>query len=125
MLLRIETDNEGRNIDDLFANTTENPRLAISATRDLQLLNVPDVPLPDQHSRVMNTLRQSKLINAGLQPSLQEVLDLEGEHVIELHAGFIKHTDTDKTTNEGIAFEETLRILFFHSQELTIRRPFG
>ena len=125
MLLRIETDNEGRNIDDLFANTTENPRLAISATSDLQLLNVPDVPLPDQHSRVMNTLRQSKLINAGLQPSLQEVLDLEGEHVIELHAGLIKHTDTDKTTNEGIAFEETLRILFFHSQELTIRRPFG
>ena len=82
------------------------------------------MPLPDQHPRVMNTLCQSKLINAGLQPPLQEVLDLEGKYVIELHAGFIEHTDTDKTANEGIAFEETLWIFFFHGQELTVGRPF-
>ena len=83
------------------------------------------MPLSDEHPGVMNTLRQSKLIHAGLQPPLQEVLDLEGKHVIELHAGFVEHTDTDKTANEGISFEETLRIFFFHGQELTVRRPFG
>ena len=83
------------------------------------------MPLPDQHPRVMDTLRQSKLINASLQPPLQEVLDLEGKHVIELHAGFIEHTDTDKTANEGIAFEKTLWIFFFHGQELTVDSPFG
>jgi len=67
----------------------------------------------------MDALRQAQFVHASLQSSLQKVLHLEGQHVIELHAGLIKHTHTDETSNQGIAFEETLGVFFFHGQKLT------
>ena len=45
--------------------------------------------------------------------------DLEGEHVIEFHAGFVEHADSDESANEGIAFEEALGVFFVESEELT------
>lgn len=69
------------------------------------------MPLPNQDTRMMDTLGQPKLVDTGLQSPLQEILDLERQHVIELHARFIEHTHTDKTTDEGIAFKETLGVL--------------
>jgi len=65
---------------------------------------------------MMDTLRQPKLVNAGLQSSLQEILNLESQHVIELHARLIKHTNTNKTTNERIAFKETLGVFLVKSE---------
>jgi hypothetical protein len=58
-------------------------------------------------------------VDAGLEAALQEILNLEGEHVIELHAGLVEDTDTDETANEGIAFEETLGVLLVEGKELT------
>ena len=75
--------------------------------------------LLNQDTGVMDTLCKIELVNASLQSALQEILDLEGQHVIELHAGLIEHTDTNETTNEGISFEETLGILLIESEELT------
>lgn len=77
------------------------------------------MPLPNQDPSMMDTLCQSELVDTSLQPSLQEILHLEGQHVIELHAGFIEHTDTDETTDEGVAFEETLGVFLLHGQKLT------
>ena len=38
----------------------------------------------------------------SLETTLQEVLNLEAEHVIELHAALVQHTDTHQTTQECI-----------------------
>jgi len=70
----------------------------------------------------MDRLGETELVHASLEAALQEVLNLEGQHVIELHAGLVEHTDTDQTTNEGVAFEETLRVLLVEREQLTVGR---
>ncbi len=99
MLLRIKSDDKRRDVDNLLANS--------------------DVSLFDQDTGVVDRLGETKLVNAGLESTLQEIFDLEGKHVIELHAGFVQDTDSDESSNERIAFEETLGILLVEGQELT------
>lgn len=50
----------------------------------------------------MDGLGQSQLEHLRLQTALQEVLDLQTQHVIELHAGLVQDTDTDQTTQQGV-----------------------
>jgi hypothetical protein len=101
VLLGVETDNEGWDINDLLADA--------------------DVTLADEDAGVVDRLGKTELVHAGLEAALQEILDLEGEHVIKLHARLVEHADTDETANEGIAFEETLRVLLLHREQLTRR----
>ena len=83
------------------------------------MLSVPNVPLPDQDTGVVDGLGQATLEDLGLETTLQEVLDLEGQHVIETHARLVEHTDADETANEGVTLEETLGVLGVELQELT------
>ena len=80
---------------------------------------LPHVTLLDQDTGVVDRLGKTELVDASLETTLQEVLDLQGQHVIELHAGLVEHTDTNQTANEGIAFEETLGVLLVEGQKLT------
>ena len=91
MLLRIQSDDERWDVDNLLANS--------------------DVTLLDQDSGVVDRLSETKLVDTSLQSSLQEIFDLEGKHVIELHARLIEHTDSDKTSNQGVTFEKSLGVL--------------
>jgi hypothetical protein len=77
------------------------------------------VPLTNQDTSVVDALCETKLVNAGLEAPLQEIFDLKGEHIIEFHAGFIKHTNTDETANKGIAFKEALGVFLVESKKLT------
>ena len=81
---------------------------------------IPDVTLTDQDTSVVDGLGETKLVDASLKTTLQEILNLEGQDVIELHAGLIEHTDTNQTTNEGISFEETLWVLLVEGKKLTV-----
>ena len=99
MLLGIETNDERRNVDNLLANA--------------------DVSLADQDTGVVNRLSKAEFVDASLQTALQEILHLQSQHVIELHSGLVEDTDTHKTANEGIAFEETLGILLVEGEKLT------
>lgn len=99
VLLGVETDNERRNVDDLLADA--------------------DVALADQDTGVVDGLGETKLVDAGLETTLKEILKLEGKNVIEFHAGLVEDTDTDETANEGIAFEQTLGVLLVEGEELT------
>jgi hypothetical protein len=67
----------------------------------------------------MDTLRQTQLVDASLQSPFQEVFNPECQDIIELHARFVEDTDTDKTANEGIAFEKALWIFLIEGQEFT------
>lgn len=79
----------------------------------------PDVPLPDQDTSMVNALGQAALEHLGLQPSLQEILDLQGQHVIETHARLVEHTNSDETTDKGVTLEQTLGILVIELEEFT------
>ena len=78
--------------------------------------------LADEHTSVVDRLGEAELVDAGLETALQEVLNLKGQDVIELHAGLVEHTDTDETANEGVTLEEALGVLLIKSQERTARR---
>lgn len=101
VLLRIQTDNERRNVDNLLANS--------------------DVALLDQDTSVVNGLGETELVDTGLQSALQEIFDLKSKHVIELHAGLIEHTDSDETSDQSVTFEQTLGILLIEREQLTIQ----
>merc|ERR1719150_1113111 len=66
---------------------------------------------------VVDGLGQPELEHLGLQPPLQEVLDLEAQHVVELHAGLVQHTDTDQATQQGVTFEKTFGVLLLQSEQ--------
>lgn len=102
MLLRIETDNKGRHIDDLFANA--------------------NMPLSDENTSMVDCLGISELVDQGLQATFQKVLRLESEHVIELHARLVEHTDTNETANKRITLKKAFGILLVKGKKLTSRR---
>jgi hypothetical protein len=80
---------------------------------------IPDVALLDEDTGVVDRLGETELVDTGLQAALQEVLDLQGQDVIELHAGLIEHTNTDETANQGVTLEKTLWVLIVESEQLT------
>lgn len=100
MLLGVETDHERGDVDDLLSDA--------------------DVALADQDTGVVNGLGETELVDASLEAALEEILDLEGQDVIELHATLVEHTDTDKTANQGVAFEQTLGVLLVEGEQLTV-----
>lgn len=99
VLLGIQADHVGGHVDDLLADA--------------------DVTLLDQDTGVVDGLGQTELVDTGLQTTLQEVLDAEGQDVIELHAGLIEHTDADQTANQSVTFEKTLGVLLVEGEQLT------
>jgi hypothetical protein len=72
-----------------------------------------DVPLTDQDTGVVNGLCETQLEYLCLQSPLQKVFDFESKDVIQFHARFIEHTNSDETADKGIALEETTGILFY------------
>ena len=66
--------------------------------------------MPDQYTCVVDGLRKASLKDLGLETTLQEIFNLKRQHVIETHARFVQDTNANKTTNEGVAFEETLGV---------------
>lgn len=100
VLLRVETDNERWDIDDLLSDT--------------------DVSLADENTSVVNGLRKAKLVDASLKTALEEIFDLKGQNVIELHAGLVEDTDTNETANQSVTLEKALWVLLVQGQKLTI-----
>jgi hypothetical protein len=82
----------------------------------------PDVSLADENTSVVDGLGKTELVDAGLKTALQEILNLEGQHVIELHAGLVEDTDADETANEGVTLEEALGVLLVESEKRTAHR---
>lgn len=75
--------------------------------------------LPDQNPSMVDGLRKPALEDLGLQPPLQEIFDLQGEHVIEPHLGLVEHTDAYKPADKSIALKETLGVFVVELEELT------
>merc|ERR1719356_185027 len=93
VLLRVKSHNEAGHVHNLLSNS--------------------DVTLSDEDTSMMDRLSKSKLEHLGLKTTLQEVLNLETEHVIELHTSLIKHTNTYKTTKQCVTFKQPSVVLLF------------
>lgn len=100
VLLGVEADNERWNVDDLLADT--------------------DVSLADKNTSVVDGLGKAKLVDASLKTALQEILDLEGQNVIELHAGLVEDADANETADQSVTLEKALRVLLVQGQKLTV-----
>merc|ERR1719412_1619329 len=98
VLLRVETDDEGWNVNHLLPHA--------------------DVSLPDQHPGVVDGLRQPKLEHLSLQPPLEEVLHLEAEHEVEFHLGLVKNSDPDQAAQQCVTLEQALGVLLLECEEL-------
>lgn len=81
--------------------------------------DAPDVSLADQHTRVVDRLREAGLEDLGLETALQEILDLERQHVIETHTRLVEHTDADEPADERVTLEKTLGVLRVELEQLT------
>ena len=77
--------------------------------------------LTDENTSVVDGLGKTELVDTSLETALQEVLNLQGQDVIEPHAGLVKDTDTDETANKGVTLKEALGVLLVESQERTAR----
>lgn len=77
------------------------------------------MPLPNQDTGMVDALRETGLEDLSLQPTLQEVLDLEGQHVIETHTRLVEHTNADEPTDKGVTLKETLGVLRVELEQLT------
>lgn len=64
--------------------------------------NSPNVALTDENASVVIGLGESELEDLSLQATFQEIFDFKTQNVIELHAGFVQHSDTNETTQQGI-----------------------
>jgi hypothetical protein len=82
--------------------------------------NIPDMSLTNENTSVVNGLCKTKLVDASLKTTFQEIFDLESQDVIELHAGFIKHTNSDETTNQSITFEKSLWVFLLESKKFSV-----
>ena len=79
------------------------------------------MPLTDEDTGVVDRLGEATLEDLGLETTLQEVLDLEGEHVIETHAVLVEHADAHETANKGVTLKQALGVLVVELEKLTRR----
>lgn len=122
-LLRVETNDERGHVDDLLSDSGRRSvrRRATLLHPCVPLLprNSPDVSLADEDTSVVDALGQSRLEHLGLETTLEEVLHLEGEDVIQSHPLLVQHTDSDQATDQSVALEQTLGVLLIQLEELT------
>jgi hypothetical protein len=80
-------------------------------------MTVPNMPLPDQDTGVVDGLGMSQLENEGLQPALEEVRWLEGQHVIQTLLVGLQEAVADHAAEERVALEDAPRVAFFEGQQ--------
>src|SRR4051812_43026317 len=79
------------------------------------------MPLSDENSRVVNALGQAAPEDLSLEPSLQEILDLQCQHVVETHPLFVQYANAHESANQGVTLEQTFRVLDVQFQQLSSR----
>merc|ERR1712223_2371028 len=67
---------------------------------------------------MVDRFSQPKLKYLSLEPSLEEVLDLEAKDVIKLHPGLVKHADANEAAQERVALEQPPRVLLLERKEI-------
>ena len=97
VLLRGDSDHEGRNVNHLFTNS--------------------DVSLSDKDSSVMDGVSKFLLGDEGLESSFHELVEGKSENVIELSLVLLEKTESDHSSKKSVTFEKSSGIIFGQSHE--------
>ena len=97
MLLSINSDNERRLVHNLLTNS--------------------NVLLLNENTSVVNRGGHSHLENDGLESSLEEILNLQLQDVIELLSRFVQKTESGQSSQQGRTLNLSLLVIFWQSQE--------
>lgn len=63
------------------------------------------MPLADENAGMVNALGKPKLEDLSLQPSFQEILNLQTQDVIQLHLALVQHTNSHQTPEQSISWQ--------------------
>lgn len=99
MLLRVQSHQEGGNVDNLLTNG--------------------NVSLSDQDSGVVDRSGQAQLENLGLQSSLQKVFGGQCQDVIQLHLVLGQDTNSHQSSDQGVTLKQSLGVLLVSGQKIT------
>lgn len=69
--------------------------------------SLPNVPLANKDTGMVDALGKSKLEDLSLQPPLQEIFNLQTQDVIQLHLTLVQHTDPHQTPEQSITWKTT------------------
>lgn len=83
--------------------------------------SLPNVPLADKDTGMVDTLSKAKLEDLCLQPPLQEIFNLQTQDIIELHLTLIQHTDSHQTSQQGVAWIQNSHLNFQIKQRVKKR----
>ena len=86
--------------------------------KDQACVNKPDVALPDQDTSMVDGLGHAILEDDGLEAALEEVLNSEGKHVIQLVLTLTKETIAVHAAEECLTLKDTAGILFIKGEKL-------
>lgn len=118
VLLGVEADDERGDVDDLLADAAKTVSM-LCRRSPYSEMHIPDVPLADENTGVVDGLGEAELVDAGLEAALKEVLDAESQDVIELHARLVEDTNAHETADKGVTLEEALGILLVEREQRT------
>ena len=76
------------------------------------------MPLPDEDTGVVNGLGHSRLEDEGLQAALEEVLDREGENIIELVLALVKEPMAVHPAKKRLTLKDPTRVLLIEREKL-------
>ena len=77
----------------------------------------PDVLLADEHTGMVDGLGQTLLEDNCLQASLEEIVRLEGQDVIELVLGLVQEAILIHAAHQGLALKNALGILLVEREK--------
>ena len=72
---------------------------------------------------MVDGLGEPQLEDLRLQPPLQEVLEAESQHVIQLHLALIQHADPHQTPEESVSLEQSPGVLLLQGEKFPGSRP--
>lgn len=75
------------------------------------------MPLLDEHTGVVDRLGHARLKYNGLQASLQEILNGESKHVIELVLTLIQKTISVHASQKSLSLENTTCVFLIESKQ--------
>ena len=82
-------------------------------------LFLPNVPLPDEHSGMVDRLGHARLEHEGLKPALEKVLHSKSQHVIELVLALVQQTVLVHPSQQGFTLKDPTRVLLVKGQKIS------
>ena len=86
--------------------------------KDQACVNRPDVALPDQDTSMVDGLGHAILEDDGLEAALEEVLNSEGKHVIQLVLTLTKETIAVHAAEECLTLKDTAGVLLIKCEQV-------